>query len=58
MSDEFHKPFIKNLVFVAFVTIFAMVSSHYIIKYYMTHKQNGYWHTIYTIKELDISPKP
>ena len=32
--NEFHKPFIKNLVLIAIVTMFAMVSSHYIVNYY------------------------
>ena len=32
--NEFHKPFIKSLVLIAVVTIFAMVSSHYIVNYY------------------------
>jgi hypothetical protein len=57
MSDEFHKPFLKNLVFVAFVTIFAMVSSHYVIKYYMSSNDRDGWETIYTIKELKIESK-
>ncbi len=34
MTNEFHKPFIKSLIFVAFVTIFAMVSSKYMIQMY------------------------
>jgi hypothetical protein len=36
-SNEFHKPFIKSLVIVAFVTVFAMVSSKYVVEYYMNH---------------------
>lgn len=57
MLDEFHKPFLKSLVFVAFVTIFAMVSSHYIVKYYMGSNDRDGWETIYTIKELKIESK-
>jgi hypothetical protein len=57
MLDEFHKPFLKGLVFVAFVTIFAMVSSHYVIKYYMGSNDRDGWETIYTIKELKIESK-
>ncbi len=34
MTNEYHKPFIKSLIFVAFVTIFAMVSSKYMIQMY------------------------
>jgi len=37
MNNEFHKPFIKSLIIVALVTVFAMVSSKYIIEYYMNH---------------------
>jgi|688.fasta_scaffold397451_2 hypothetical protein len=33
-TEEFHKPFIKSLALIALVTIFSMVSSHYIINYY------------------------
>lgn len=31
---EFHKPFIKSLVLVAVVAVFAMVSSNYLVNYY------------------------
>jgi hypothetical protein len=34
MTNEFHKPFIKSLLLVAIITVFAMVSSKYIINYY------------------------
>jgi hypothetical protein len=30
-NTEFHKPFIKNLVFIGLVTIVSMVSVHYFI---------------------------
>lgn len=33
--EEFHKPFLKALVTVALVTIFAMVSSRFVVNYYM-----------------------
>jgi hypothetical protein len=36
-TNEFHKPFIKSLVLVAFVTVFAMVSSKYVVEYYLSH---------------------
>lgn len=36
-SEEFHKPFIKALITVAIVTVFAMVSSRFIVKYYMNY---------------------
>lgn len=57
MSDEFHKPFLKSLLFIAFVTIFAMASSHYAIRYYANSTNNSNETTIYTIKESNIVPK-
>lgn len=33
-NNEFHKPFIKSLLLIAIVTVFAMVSSKYIVNYY------------------------
>lgn len=38
MTNEFHKPFIKSLILVAFVTVFAMVSSKYVANYYINTK--------------------
>jgi hypothetical protein len=35
MTKEFHKPFIQSLIIVAFVTVFAMISSKYIVEYYI-----------------------
>lgn len=42
--NEFHKPFIKSLVLIAVVTIFAMVSSKHIVNYYsnLPHKTVEY----------------
>jgi hypothetical protein len=37
MTNEYHKPFIKSLILVAFVTVFAMVSSRYVVNYYYNH---------------------
>lgn len=37
MTEEFHKPFIKSLLLVAFVTVVAMVSSRYVVNYYYQH---------------------
>jgi hypothetical protein len=37
-TNEFHKPFIQSLVLVAFVTVFGMVSSRYVINYYLSSK--------------------
>lgn len=36
-KEDFHIPFIKSLMVVAFVTIVALVSSHYAIHYYMSN---------------------
>lgn len=33
-NNEYHKPFIRNLIFVAIITIVTMVISHYLINYY------------------------
>jgi hypothetical protein len=38
MTEEFHKPFVKSLLIVAFVTVFAMVSSRYVSNYYINTK--------------------
>jgi hypothetical protein len=38
MTEEFHKPFVKSLLLVAFVTVFAMVSSRYVANYYTNTK--------------------
>lgn len=36
MNEEFHKPFIKSMIIVAFVTLIAMVSSKFVVEYYMS----------------------
>ena len=38
MTEEFHKPFVKSLLIVAFVTVVAMVSSRYVANYYINTK--------------------
>lgn len=38
MNNEFHKPFIKSLILVAIVTVFAMVSTRYVANYYIKLK--------------------
>lgn len=45
MNKEFHQPFIKSLLVVAVVTMIAMISSHYVVKYYYNNYENS---TIYT----------
>ena len=37
-TNEFHQSFIKSMVLVAFVTVFAMVSSKYVVDYYFNTK--------------------
>lgn len=34
MMNEYHKPFIKSLIVVAFVTLIAMVSTKYVLEIY------------------------
>jgi len=36
-TNELHVSFIKSLVLVAFVTVFAMISSKYVVHYYFSH---------------------
>jgi len=33
-TNEYHKPFIQSLIIVAIVTVFAFVSSKYMVYYY------------------------
>ena len=42
--NEFHKPFIKSLIVIAVVTMFAIVSSRHIVHYYsnLPHKTVEY----------------
>jgi len=40
MTEDFHKPFIKSLLIVAIVTVFAMVSSRYVVDYYYSLYKN------------------
>jgi len=37
MTEDFHKPFIKSLLIIAIVTVFSIVSSKYIVNYYLKH---------------------
>jgi len=39
MTEEYHKPFIKSLIFVAVVTIVSIYSTRFIAEiYYSSHK--------------------
>lgn len=35
MIEDFHKPFIKSLLIVATFTVFAMISSRYVVDFYI-----------------------
>lgn len=35
MNEEFHKPFIKGMIVVAFTTVIAMFTSKFVVEYYM-----------------------
>lgn len=37
-NNEFHKPFIKSLIFIAVVTMFAMVLTDKFMNNYLSHK--------------------
>jgi hypothetical protein len=45
MNEEFHKPFVRSLLIIAFVTVFTMVSSRYVVDYYYSLYKNT---SIYT----------
>jgi hypothetical protein len=49
--EEFHKPFLKNMVIVALVTVFAMVSSRYIANYYIGLKRSSVINTSFETTE-------
>ena len=57
MSNEFHKPFIKSLITIALLTVFAMVSFHYSFKYYSSQQNNTNKVLIYTAQESNINSK-
>ena len=44
-TSEFHEPFIKALILVAIVTVFTMISSRYVVKYYIESHLNTYQFT-------------
>ena len=52
--EEFHVPFIKNLVFVALVTVVSMIS----IRYYLTNSLSASPQTpLYTSQESQYESK-
>lgn len=50
--NEFHKPFINALILVAIVTVFAMFSTDYIVRYYFEPYQNT---TLFTSEQSQLS---
>jgi len=54
ITEEFHKPFIKSLIVVGLVTLFAVISSRYIVEYYINL---SYKTPIYTSSESYSEPK-
>ena len=52
--EEFHVPFIKNLVFVALVTVVSMIS----VRYYLTNSLSASQQSsLYTSEQSQITPK-
>jgi hypothetical protein len=51
--EEFHVPFIKNLVFVALVTVVSMIS----VRYYLTNSLSASQQSsVYTSQQSQIKP--
>jgi hypothetical protein len=42
---EFHKPFIKSLIFLGLVTIVSMISTKYIVEYIINHHYQSHQYT-------------
>ena len=40
-NKEFHKPFLKNLVFIGLATVVAMIFSNYLVNYYGATYKNS-----------------
>jgi glucan phosphoethanolaminetransferase (alkaline phosphatase superfamily) len=57
MTQEFHQPFIKALVTVAVVTIFAMISTKLVINHYGNFKSSGQKTVEYSSYEYQNSTK-
>lgn len=51
-TKEFHEPFIKALVLVAIVTVFTMVSTKYLVNYYLEPYYNT---SIFTSEQSQLS---
>lgn len=53
-KDDFHIPFIKNLVFVGLVTIVSMITTHFLVINYLP---NLIQNQEYTIQQSQFQPK-
>ena len=53
-NDDFHIPFIKNLVFVSLVTIVSMITTHFLVVNYLP---NLIQTQKYTTQQSQIQPK-
>ena len=53
-NDDFHIPFIKNLVFVSLVTIVSMITTHFLVVNYLPKLIQT---QEYTIQQSQIQPK-
>jgi uncharacterized membrane protein len=53
-NDDFHIPFIKNLVFVSLVTIVSMITTHFLVVNYLP---NLIQTQEYTTQQSQIQPK-
>lgn len=51
-KEEFHKPFIKELVFVGLVTIVCIISTRFFLLNYLMTTQN---HPSFTVQKSGIS---
>lgn len=56
-KDDFHVPFIKSLIIVGIITIFAMISSHYLVDYYYSRYNFQYSSSQYEPNESSSKTK-
>lgn len=55
MTEEFHKPFLKNMIVIAACTVFAMVSSKFLVQYYMRLEQRDIINTSFETTDFQNS---
>lgn len=51
MNEEFHKPFIKSMIVIAFTTLIAMFTSKFVVEYYMGLELRDTIHTSFETTE-------